>query len=307
MKLQFAKATKEKARLRLAIFGPSGAGKTYSALRIATGLGGRIAVIDTERGSASKYADRFDFDVLELPQTDIATYVEAIKAAAGYPVLIVDSLSHAWRELLAEVDRLARARYSGNTWSAWSEGTPKQNQLIDAILGFDGHIIVTMRSRTEWVIQQNDRGKQEPRRIGTSPEQGKGIEYEFDLLMEISAEHVATITKDRTGRFQDAMLSMPDEAFGQALAEWLSTGAEPEAKPRWTQDASVTDRFWAWCGKFGLSEAEVLGALGVVALSAYTGSAKEAAMEVENYVETLKQAQRDTPPADQPQGQQQLM
>ena len=124
--MQFTKATKSSVKLRLALFGPSGSGKTYTSLRMATGLGGKIAVIDTERGSASKYADRFTFDVLELPTRTVDTYVEAIAAAetAGYEVLIIDSLSHAWQELLVEIDRLAKAKYRGNSLCAWSEGTP---------------------------------------------------------------------------------------------------------------------------------------------------------------------------------------
>jgi hypothetical protein len=233
MEFTFTKATKEQAKLKLAIFGPSGSGKTFTALRLATGLGGRIAFVDTERGSASKYADRFEFDVLNLEQTDIATYCAAIKAAenAGYDVLIIDSLSHGWQELLAEVDKLARAKYGGNTWSAWSEGTPKQRQLVDAILMFNGHIIATMRTRTEWTITTDDRGKTKPVRVGTSPEQGKGIEYEFDLLMEVNPEHVVTIIKDRTGKFQDQIIEKPGEELGQALLAWLEQGEPPE--PAW--------------------------------------------------------------------------
>ena len=120
MTFTFKRATKSSARLRAALFGPSGAGKTFTALRIAAGLGGAIAVIDTERGSASKYADRFGFDVLDLEHAAIPSYEGAIEAAAraGYPVLVVDSLSHGWQELLQEVDRLPAAKYRGNTWSA---------------------------------------------------------------------------------------------------------------------------------------------------------------------------------------------
>ena len=232
--LTFKKATKEQARLRLALFGPSGSGKTYTALRMATGLGGRIAVIDTERGSASKYADRFAFDVLDLPQFDIETYCEAIKAAAGYNTLIIDSLTHGWHQLLDQVDKLARAKYQGNTWAAWSEGTPLQRRLVDALLGFDGHIISTMRTKTEWTITKDNKGRDKPSRVGLAPEQGKGIEYEFDLLMEISPEHLATVIKDRTGRFQDKIIELPGEDFGAELAEWLKDGTprrEPEPRP----------------------------------------------------------------------------
>ena len=220
----FRKATKETTKLRAAIFGASGAGKTFSALRIAAGIGGPIAVIDTERGSASKYADRFSFDVLDLAHAAIPDYQGAIKAAAeaGYPVLVIDSLSHGWQELLAEVDRLASTKYRGNTWSAWSEGTPKQRALVDAILSYPGHVIATMRSKTEWSVESDGKGKQRPVRIGLAPEQGKGIEYEFDLLLEISPDHIAHVIKDRTGKFQDRLIDKPDETFGQELAAWLS-------------------------------------------------------------------------------------
>jgi len=229
---QFRPATKEAAKLRAALFGPSGSGKTFSALRIANGLGGRIAVIDTERGSASKYADRFAFDTLELEDKTIPTYEAAIQAAAraGYQILIVDSLSHAWQELLQEIDRLASAKYRGNTWSAWSEGTPKQRRLVEAILGFPGHLLATMRSKTEWAQESTTAGKVKPVRVGLAPEQGKGVEYEFDLLLELSQDHIANIIKDRTGRFQDQLLDKPDEQFGQALAAWLSDTPAQEPK-----------------------------------------------------------------------------
>lgn len=224
----FTRATKRTTKLRAALFGPSGSGKTFSALRIAKGIGGRLAVIDTERGSASKYADRFEFDVLELHKKAIPDYVAALAQAqeAGYEVLILDSLSHAWQELVAEVEKIAAARFKGNTWSAWSEGTPKQRALVDAILAFPGHVLATMRSKTEWSLQA-DGGKSRPVRVGLAPEQGKGIEYEFDLLLELSAEHVCNCIKDRTGRFQDRLIEKPGEDLGRELVAWLSEGAMP--------------------------------------------------------------------------------
>ena len=116
----FKKAEKSKSKLRAAFFGPSGAGKTYSALAIASGMGKKIAVMDSEHGSAAKYSDRFDFDVVDLESKDIAEYVQMINAAQeeGYEVLIIDSMSHAWYELLDDVNKIANARYRGNTWAA---------------------------------------------------------------------------------------------------------------------------------------------------------------------------------------------
>jgi hypothetical protein len=230
-RMKFQKATKQQSKLRLAIFGPSGSGKTFSALRIATGLGGKIALVDTERGSASKYADRFAFDVLDLPKFDIATYVEAIKAASEYDVLVIDSLTHGWQELLQEVEKIARSRYGGNTWSAWSDGTPLQRKLVDAILSFPGHIIATMRSKTEWTTSTNGKGRTVPVRVGLAPEQGKGIEYEFDILMELNTEHSGAIIKDRTGKYQDAVIELPGEQFGQELNVWLEIGEFPKPEP----------------------------------------------------------------------------
>ena len=225
----FKKATKEQSKLRLALFGVSGGGKTYSALRLATGLGGSIALIDTEHGTASKYADRFDFDVCNLDKATINNVLMCIEKAKGYDVLIIDSLTHAWLELLQEVEKVARAKFGGNTWSAWSEGTPKQMMLINAILDFPGHIIVTMRAETNWTTTTNDKGKVVPVRIGEAPKQGKSIEYEFDMLIQLSQDHTGLVLKDRTGKFQDQCFVI-EESFGEQLNEWLKDG-KPKQQP----------------------------------------------------------------------------
>ena len=168
----FTKATKKQCKARVAIYGPSGSGKTFTALRIATGMaaGTTIGLIDTERASASKYADRFSFEVCELQDRTVAGYCHAMQAAAdaGIGVLIVDSLTHGWHELLAEVEKLAQAKYRGNTWSAWSEGTPKQKALVEAILCYPGHVIATMRTKTEWQTGCDASGRTRPVRVGMS-------------------------------------------------------------------------------------------------------------------------------------------
>lgn len=222
----FQKASKEQCKLRLALFGVSGGGKTYSSLLLAKGLGGKIALIDTEHNSASKYADRFDFDVCNLDKPTIGNMLMTIKEASSYDVLIIDSLTHSWLELLQEVEQVARAKFGGNTWSAWSEGTPKQQKLINALLDFPGHVIVTMRSDTNWTTTTNDRGKVVPVRIGEAPKQGKNIEYEFDMLIQLSQDHMGLVLKDRTGKYQDQCFVI-DENFGKQLGEWLQDGGQP--------------------------------------------------------------------------------
>jgi len=229
----FQKATKAKSKLRAALFGPSGAGKTYTALAMASGMGKKIALIDSERGTASKYADRFDFDVVDLSVFTVDEYCNNIDEAAraGYEILIIDSLTHSWEKLCDDVQIIADARYKGNYWAAWSEGTPMQKKLINSLVSFPGHIIVTMRSKTEW--QTGGEGsKTRPIRVGLSPEQGKGIEYEFDILLEITTEHIATVIKDRTGKFQDRIMEKPGKAFGEELVAWLNDGADVQPPPK---------------------------------------------------------------------------
>lgn len=257
----FKKATKKKAKVRAAFFGPSGSGKTFSMLRTAKGMGGRVALIDSENESASKYADRFDFDTLnigikdpELPPVlwnkNIEAYVAAIKMAHGYDVLIIDSMSHAWQELLEEVERLGTTKFKGNKWSAWSEGTPKQKEFIEAILEFPGHVLASMRSKTTWDQQKDENtGKIKPVRLGLSPEQRAGIEYEFDLLIEMNVDHYATVLKDRSGKFQDQIIERPSEDFGQELAQWLEQGETQETifakASSMVKDAENTDELRA--------------------------------------------------------------
>jgi len=233
----FQKATKEQSKLRLAIFGVAGSGKTLSALRIAKGIAGEngtIALIDSEAGSSNKYGLggngkwQFDFDVCKLDKLSIDDYIKAINNAKEYDVLVIDSLSHAWQKLLQEVEQIAQSKFRGNSWSAWSQGTPRQKGLINAITWFPGHIIVTMRQKTEWMTVINEKGRAAPRREGLAPEQGKGIEYEFDLLMSLSDKHCAEIIKDRTGKYQDKIIQEPDELFGTELKDWLGEGLNPK-------------------------------------------------------------------------------
>jgi len=233
--MAFAKAERAQLYLRCALFGPSGSGKTMTALRMAKGIAGKmnapVAVIDTESRSASKYADRYAFEVDNLEKKTVDHYIASMDEAAkaGYQVLVIDSLSHAWRELTEEVDRITQASASKNSVLSWAKVNPKQKRLVNAILNFPGHIIVTMRSKTEWVIGEGKNGKTAPEKLGLAPEQGKGIEYEFDLLVEMDQKHNATVTKDRTGKFQDEVIEKPGEDFGIALYGWLATGTAGNA------------------------------------------------------------------------------
>jgi hypothetical protein len=228
----FQKATRKKAKARIGLVGPAGSGKTYSALQIALGIGGKIAVIDTEHGSADLYAHMGDYDVAPIhPPFTVKKYLDLItEAEKVYDIIIIDSLSHAWAGtggLLEEVDKRAG---SGNKFAAWRDITPMHNSLIDAILQSPAHIIATMRSKTEYVIEENDKGKKVPRKIGMAPVQREGMDYEFTLVFDIDqSKHFAVASKDRTGLF-DGTCEKITLASGEQLREWLDSGDTPPAR-----------------------------------------------------------------------------
>ena len=231
MALQIRKATRRKAKLRLALLGPSGSGKTMSALRLAFGIGGKVGVVDTENGSADLYAEIGDYDVitLEKPYT-VGKYREAISAFedAGYTTIIVDSLSHAWSGAGGLLDRQGQlaARPGANSYAAWREITPEHNALVEALLSSPCHVITTMRVKQEYVLEENERGKKVPRKVGLQPVQRDGMEYEFTCVMDVDIDHKATATKDRTTLFADWRDTIT-EATGRLLQGWLDSGAEP--------------------------------------------------------------------------------
>ena len=229
----FNEAVKHESKLRLAIAGPSGSGKTYTALAIGTALG-RVAVVDTESGSASKYADIFDFDVAEMHAPfHPRKYAEAITAAAGagYDVIILDSLSHAWFAtggVLDIVDEAAKRSRSGNTYMAWKEGTPAQNQLIEAIVTAKIHVIGTMRSKTEYALVTDERGKSAPKKMGMAPIQRDGFEYEFDVMLDMDIENTGVVTKTRCSALAGRVINKPGSDVAAVLKEWLSGVPIPE-------------------------------------------------------------------------------
>lgn len=229
----FKKATKSAGRLRLALIGPAGSGKTWTALELAKELGGRIAVIDSERGSASKYAgDAAEFDVCELDTFSPQTYVDTLLAAdkSGYDVVVIDSLSHAWSGkdgAIERVDKAAARSKSGNSFMAWREVTPEHNRMVDAILQMRAHVIVTMRTKTEYVQEKDERtGKVTPRKVGLQPIQRDGLEYEFDVTADLDTDHVLTISKTRCRALDRAVIREPKGSdLAAPLKAWLSDGA----------------------------------------------------------------------------------
>ncbi len=220
---QFHKAERKKGKLRLAIAGPAGSGKTYSALLIAFGIGGRVAIIDTERGSGELYdhLGLYDACTIDAP-FEPRKYVGAIQAAEelGYGTIIIDSLSHAWSGQGGLLDTQGCiADKTGNSWSAWRQVTPKHNELVDTMLQSKCHVIATMRSKMEYT-QVEENGKKQVKKLGMSPIQRDGMEYEFTVFMDLDHAHMATTTKDRTTLF-DGKYFVPGIGTGKLLLDRL--------------------------------------------------------------------------------------
>jgi len=262
--MHIRKAERKKAKLRLGISAPSGAGKTYSSLLIAYGITGdwsKVGLIDTENGSGDLYAHLGEYLVLtlEAPYTP-DRYIEAIKAFedAGVDVIIIDSLSHAWAGEGGVLDiqaAITAASKSGNSWSAWREVTPKHNALVNTILQSKCHIIATMRAKTEYVQEKNEQGKTEIRKVGLAPIQRDGMEYEFTIMLDLSLNHIATASKDRTGLF-DGQYFKPGIDTGKKLLEWLESGVEPvrtetmeQIKAKWLELGQKPELLDAQCRK----------------------------------------------------------
>lgn len=237
MALTFRKATKKQRKLRLALAGPSGSGKTFSALSIGCNLGKKVALIDTEGspesgGSAELYADSFDFDCVVLPSYSPTTYIEAIKAACdeGYDVIIIDSLSHAWfgnEGALEQVNKEMARSGNRNSYTAWRNVTPLHNALIQTILHSNAHVICTMRAKEKYVMEEDDRGRSKPKKIGMEAIQRDGMGYEFDMFADMDIDHNMIITKTRIGLDGD-VINKPGKDLAKKLLAFLDSGTLPE-------------------------------------------------------------------------------
>lgn len=238
----FTEVTREKSKLRLALAGPSGAGKTLSSLLIAYGITGdwkKIALIDTEHGRAKFYANRSDFETGTFLYQEMSSpyspdrykqmVAEGVKAVGTDGVVIVDSFSHAWDNEGGVLDiksSIERSQTNKTNFSAWDEAGKIQNNLVNTILSADCHVIVTLRTKMAYAMEQNEKGKTVPVKIGLAPVQRENTEYEFDIVLNIARNHIACASKDTT--FLDSWNDIITPELGKSLKEWLDNGIEPE-------------------------------------------------------------------------------
>jgi hypothetical protein len=231
---------RSQARIRIAMQGPSGAGKTYSSLLLAFGLTGnwsKIAVIDTENQSADLYAHLGSYNVISVgsPQTP-EKYVEAIQVCekAGMEAIIIDSISHEWETLLD-----IHSNMPGNSFSNWAKITPRHNALLNKILYSSAHVIATVRSKQDYVLTDKN-GKMVPEKVGLKGVQRDGLEYDFTIVFEVNIKHQASASKDRTGMFGDQPEFKISEETGKKILNWCKEGKTDSQKP---EAFSLTSEF----------------------------------------------------------------
>lgn len=265
----FETATKDQSKARIALAGPSGSGKTWTALALATRFAATIAVIDTERGSASKYSDVFTFDRLNLTSYDPRLLPKALAAAAqqGYGTVIIDSLSRFWSGtdgMLEQVDNAGKRGYGGNQFGGWKEARPMENAMVEAMLGYPGHVIVTMRTKTAYEIIEDDRGRKVPTKIGLKPEQRDGIEYEFDIVGDLDIENTLTVSKSRCSKLSGAVVRKPGAEVADVILAWLGDG-RPVLSATDYRDQALTEsdpaalrELWTEVKRAGLSGAAIV-------------------------------------------------
>ncbi|MCL1679725.1 ATP-binding protein [Elizabethkingia miricola] len=227
--MQLRQSERKQAKIKMALQGSAGSGKTYSSLLLAKGLVNgdysKVAIIDTENGSADLYAHFGNYNVLSLaPPFTPEIYIKAIEVCenAGMEVIILDSISHCWDELLDFHSKLV-----GNSFTNWNKVTPRQKAFVDKILQAKVHIIATMRTKQDYVLNQKD-GKYIPEKVGLKSVQRDGLDYEFTLVFDIDIKHFAVASKDRTGLFMGKSEFTISENTGKDILKWCNKGVYKE-------------------------------------------------------------------------------
>lgn len=221
--MEIRKAERRQVKIKLGLQGPSGSGKTYSSLLLAYGITGnwsKIAIIDTENFSADLYSHLGNYNVLSLsaPFTP-ERYIEAIKVCekAGIEVIIIDSVSHEWEGTGGILE--THGNMLGNSFTNWAKLTPRHNAFIQALLQSPCHIIATVRSKQDYVLNERN-GKYVPEKVGLKGVTREGMDYEFTIMFDLDIKHYASASKDRTGLFMDKPLFVLSDKTGLRLKNW---------------------------------------------------------------------------------------
>jgi len=234
-KLNIQKAVRENIWVKLALMAPSGGGKTYSALRVATGMvealkelgeDYEILLLNTEAARGKYYANEFEYDILDVESPhNPEKYVDLISDIAELDtnyIVILDSSSHEWTGKGGCLELHALA---GGTFQAWGKVTPRHNKFLEAIADSQLHIIATMRGKDQYEIEKSETGKTNVKKLGVGSKQREGFEYEFTATFAIDQQsNMAVAQKDNTHLFEDEGTTLLTEKHGKNLIEWANSG-----------------------------------------------------------------------------------
>lgn len=242
--MQLQKATRKKVKIKIGMQGPAGSGKTIGALLSAYGMTGdwsRIAVVDTENESASLYVGRTlhtgetigEFQTLPLrPPYTPERCIEAIQLCLNAPdidVIIFDSISHEWNGKGGILD-LHEQMGKINDMQKWAKLTPRHNRFVDEILQAGKHMILTMRSKQDYVMKEstNSSGKSVlvPEKVGLKAVTKDGVDYEFTLNFDIDINNFASAVKDRTALYKGKPEFKITQDIGKTILDWCNTGID---------------------------------------------------------------------------------
>jgi len=261
--MNIRKAERKQAKIKLAIQGPAGSGKTFSAIQLSKGLVGelsKVCIIDTENGSADLYAHLGDYLIIPLSKPFTPErYIQAIELAenSGIECIIIDSISHCWEYLLD-----FHAGLSGNSFTNWSKITPRLNNLISKILSSTTHIIATLRVKQDYVLQDKGNGKLVPEKIGLRSIQRDGLDYEFTIVFEVDIHHFATCSKDRTELFSNTPPFIISQETGNKIADWCASGISIDTVKLYIDNATdlqqLTEVYKSYPSYYPLLETEFL-------------------------------------------------
>lgn len=239
--LTIRRGERKQLRLRMLIDGPAKAGKSFTALRVAFSLAHssppRVLVIEAgERGATEKYAGdtvddlRWDFYIIQLDSYSPETYTQAVLLAGreAYDVCIIDSLSHEWVGRDGAIQIADENAIKGNTFAGWKTATPLHDALFETILSSPCHVIATVRSKMDYVLQQNEHGKLEPIKVGLAPIQRDTVPYEFDVLLSMDQLHLGTVSGSRCIAIDGRTFPRPGPDLVKPLREWLETGQKAD-------------------------------------------------------------------------------
>jgi len=235
MDFQVKKAKREIIYTKMALIAPSGGGKTYGALRLATGMAheikketgkdAHILMANTEAKRGYYYANEFDYDIVDInPPHNPEKYVDLIEFAVkeGYDILIIDSTSHEWE---GKGGCLELHQQAGGTYQSWAKVTPRHTKFINAIADSPIHIIATMRGKDQYEMTKDDRGKASVQKLGVGAKQRDGFEYEFTVSFLIDQKtNTAEVQKDNTHIFDSEGPTILSETHGEKIIQWANSG-----------------------------------------------------------------------------------